>query len=147
MATTGDAREAEPLLGGGDTGAPASWWHRGRGRVTALVAGATLVLLGVCAGSAGVPVLSRLGDSSDAASAPTYPAAETPPLLDPLVSFNTPRCRQTRASLARVTNHDGDVVVIPAPRAVHSVHRSLQMACSYDDLNRVLGSRTKVKKV
>ena len=122
MATTGDAREAEPLLGGGDTGAPASWWHRGRGRVTALVAGATLVLLGVCAGSAGTAmpaVLSRLGDSSDAASAPTYPAAETPPLLDPLVSFNTPRCRQTRASLARVTNHDGDVVVIPELRAVY----------------------------
>ena len=88
MATTGDAREAEPLPGGGDTGAPASWWHMGRGRVTALVAGPTLVLLGVCAGSAGTAmpaVLSRLGDSSDAASAPTYPAAETPPLLDPLV--------------------------------------------------------------
>jgi hypothetical protein len=122
MATTGDAREAEPLLGGGDTGAPASWWHRGRGRFTALVAGATLVLLGVCAGSAGTAmpaVLSRLGDSSDAASAPTYPTAETPPLLDPLVSFNTPRCRQTRASLARVTNHDGDVVVIPELRAVY----------------------------
>jgi hypothetical protein len=33
--------------------------------------------------------------------------------MDPLLTFNTPRCRQVRAALAKATNHDGDVVVIP----------------------------------
>ena len=41
------------------------------------------------------------------------------PDVDPLVTFNTPRCMKTRASLARTTNHDGDVVVIPELKAVY----------------------------
>ena len=39
------------------------------------------------------------------------------PAVDPLLTFNSPRCRQTRAAIAAATNHDGDVVVIPQLKA------------------------------
>jgi hypothetical protein len=41
------------------------------------------------------------------------------PNVDPLLTFNSPRCRQTRAAIAAATNHDGDVVVIPQLKAVY----------------------------
>jgi len=57
------------------------------------------------------------GDGAGSANAPGSRAAI--PSVDPLVTFNTPSCRETRAALAKATNHDGDVVVIPEIKAVY----------------------------
>ena len=39
------------------------------------------------------------------------------------------------------------VYIFSFPLTAHSVHRSLQMACAYELLNLVFGSRTNVKNV
>lgn len=51
--------------------------------------------------------------------APELPAVGAAPNVDPLLTLNTPKCRQTRAALAKATNHDGDVVVIHELKAVY----------------------------
>jgi hypothetical protein len=133
------AVEGEALLGGGEGRAEGRDRDRVRvgARVAAALAALALVALAVgvdvsggasgSARAAGLwPTLgAAAGEGGDAAGAktpiPHVSRKEGGPLpdVDPLVTFNTPRCMKTRAALARTTNHDGDVVVIPELKAVY----------------------------
>jgi hypothetical protein len=133
------AVEGEALLGGGEGRAEGRDRDRVRvgARVAAALAALALVALAVgvdvsggasgSARAAGLwPTLgAAAGEGGDAAGAktpiPHVSRKEGGPLpdVDPLVTFNTPRCLKTRAALARTTNHDGDVVVIPELKAVY----------------------------
>ncbi len=132
------AVEGEALLGDGEGRAETT--HRDRVRVGARVA-AALAALALVALAVGVDVSGASGSAraagrwpalgaatgaggdtaGAAASIPHVSRSEGGPLpdVDPLVTFNTPRCMKTRAALARTTNHDGDVVVIPELKAVY----------------------------
>jgi hypothetical protein len=139
MGASAAAVEGESLLGGGDAGGVSTRMDKTRGvgaRVAAALAALALVALALGAdvspGNVGSAWEVRTwpglgaspgGDASTLASTsiPHTPTKEGGPLpdVDPLVTFNTPSCLKTRTALARTTNHDGDVVVIPELKAVY----------------------------
>ena len=132
-----DAVEGESLLGASDAHGGASRRDRVRvgTRVAAALASLALVLLVVgtdveTARSSTRGLASRAGlgkaksDTAPTTAIPAIPHVGTKeggplPDVDPLVTFNTPSCLKTRAALAKTTNHDGDVVVIPELKAVY----------------------------
>lgn len=118
---TATMEEADSLLGAMDDRA----MSRGvRARASAYAGVACLglfvvvALVGGFAGSDGFA--SGLGAAVAAArGSQAANPAPTPPAIDPLVTFNSQQCRETRAALAEVTNHDGDIVIIPELKAVY----------------------------
>ena len=98
--------------------------RRGGARAPAYVGVACLGLFAVVALFGGFAssdgFASRLGAAVVAAAGSQAAGPASSPLaIDPLVMFNSPQCRETRAALAEVTNHDGDIVIIPELKAVY----------------------------
>ena len=126
--TLGDASEEERLLAGDDPTAndPPDQGRRSRTFASACVASVGLfVFFAVACVGAGSSGNATVSGGYAAVGAQVVhdvhrlPATGAVPAVDPLMTFNTPACRERRAALARVTHHDGDVVIIPQLRAVY----------------------------